>query len=435
MYDRCSLIVVFITVFNVFFTSNIFVSGFKLHDLKRYSIKIQEKGNQAPDLQCSNNVVNYFNRYVTYVNLTELMPSSNIVGSVRFRRPTIYMFPAGQGDAALFGVSGFTMLLDGGYQWKSCFWDFLRHVDRIDALLVSRLNANTINGAHSFVKRLSMQADTHPKLGYAFMNAPSRQSSVSGPTSKNPLLVSTFDQTFDLVDALARLSLEPHPLSFSISPSTKHPEPLTLYQKVGHGRLEMYVLNPAKDSKELNDYMKNWKNYTTPPTSGQFSIKPGTTTTVGGSFPVPISAQTSVAALLVWHPANAQENVIRVLYPGSCPQERVLSALDKLKHLEFLKHPACTPASLEGGKGVKGTPARKPMENMAKLASPTPKPSANHQNHSTGNQHVQRSSPSPTANNLHVDAETAKSALHAKVEEAPKSPKVTKNELFFKESY
>lgn len=36
----------------------------------------------------------------------------------------------GQGDAALFGINGFNMLLDGGYSRKACFWDFVRHLDR-----------------------------------------------------------------------------------------------------------------------------------------------------------------------------------------------------------------------------------------------------------------------------------------------------------------
>lgn len=37
----------------------------------------------------------------------------------------------GQGDAALFGINGFNMLLDGGYSRKACFWDFVRHLDRL----------------------------------------------------------------------------------------------------------------------------------------------------------------------------------------------------------------------------------------------------------------------------------------------------------------
>lgn len=42
--------------------------------------------------------------------LNELMDSSDVVGNIRFSHPTLYVFPGGQGDAALFGINGFNML-------------------------------------------------------------------------------------------------------------------------------------------------------------------------------------------------------------------------------------------------------------------------------------------------------------------------------------
>lgn len=43
-------------------------------------------------------------------NLTDLLESSDVVGNIRFSHPTLYVFPGGQGDAALFGINGFNML-------------------------------------------------------------------------------------------------------------------------------------------------------------------------------------------------------------------------------------------------------------------------------------------------------------------------------------
>lgn len=43
-------------------------------------------------------------------SLNELMDSSDVVGNIRFSHPTLYVFPGGQGDAALFGINGFNML-------------------------------------------------------------------------------------------------------------------------------------------------------------------------------------------------------------------------------------------------------------------------------------------------------------------------------------
>ena len=58
-----------------------------------------------------------------------------------FSHPTIYVFPGGQGDSALFGINGFNMLVDGGFSRKACFWDFSRHLDRLDAILITRLGS------------------------------------------------------------------------------------------------------------------------------------------------------------------------------------------------------------------------------------------------------------------------------------------------------
>lgn len=43
-------------------------------------------------------------------DLNNLLESSDIVGNIRFSHPTLYVFPGGQGDAALFGINGFNML-------------------------------------------------------------------------------------------------------------------------------------------------------------------------------------------------------------------------------------------------------------------------------------------------------------------------------------
>ena len=34
--------------------------------------------------------------------------------------------------------------------------------------------------------------------------------------------------------------------------------PINLYHKVGHGKLDMYVINPSRDAKELREFMERW---------------------------------------------------------------------------------------------------------------------------------------------------------------------------------
>lgn len=52
----------------------------------------------------------YVEPYLVPASIEQLLESSDIVGNIRFSHPTLYVFPGGQGDAALFGINGFNML-------------------------------------------------------------------------------------------------------------------------------------------------------------------------------------------------------------------------------------------------------------------------------------------------------------------------------------
>lgn len=54
--------------------------------------------------------LDYLSPLIAPAGLNELMESSDVVGNIRFSHPTLYVFPGGQGDAALFGINGFNML-------------------------------------------------------------------------------------------------------------------------------------------------------------------------------------------------------------------------------------------------------------------------------------------------------------------------------------
>lgn len=55
-------------------------------------------------------IVGYLSTMVFPSDLSNLLESSDVVGNIRFSHPTLYVFPGGQGDAALFGINGFNML-------------------------------------------------------------------------------------------------------------------------------------------------------------------------------------------------------------------------------------------------------------------------------------------------------------------------------------
>lgn len=52
----------------------------------------------------------YLSAMVISGDLNSLLESSEVVGNIRFSHPTLYVFPGGQGDSALFGINGFNML-------------------------------------------------------------------------------------------------------------------------------------------------------------------------------------------------------------------------------------------------------------------------------------------------------------------------------------
>ncbi|KAG6452097.1 hypothetical protein O3G_MSEX007439, partial [Manduca sexta] len=150
--------------------------------------------------------------------------------------------------------------------------------------------------------------------------------SPDGDKDADPLLVSLLQEGSDMMTDLRHINLKPQQCYRS-------PEPINLYHKVGHGTLDMYVLNPSKDSKHVREFLKRWHN-------SEQKLFEGAS--VSGQFNFPIPNLVSICALLVWRPANPDDTITRIMFPGSTPQHKIFEGLEKLKHLEFLQHPTCT---------------------------------------------------------------------------------------------
>ncbi|VVC36719.1 Hypothetical protein CINCED_3A022470 [Cinara cedri] len=273
---------------------------------------------------------------IEVVELDTLLEGSQVVGNIRFSRPTLYVFPAGQGDSALFGINGFNMLIDGGAGRNSCFWGFARHLDRLDAVLLTRLNSTNLEGIASFLKRKTMSS-LYPQIGHFFCNFKTRKQ-ISSPNievKEDVLSISLIDTAQSLISDLKQLQLRPHLCYRNINL-----EPINLYHKVGHGKLDMYVLNPSKDSKEVKDFLTKWNE------GDQKLFNPSKDV----QFPLPNII--SICTLLVWQPANPNTTITRILFPGSSPQNKIFEALERVKHLEFLKHPSCSIKSMSSSTSV-----------------------------------------------------------------------------------
>ena len=115
------------------------------------------------------NLSSYLGNKIIVTTPKDLLLSSDVVGNIRFNRPTLYVFPGCNGDSALFGINGFNLLVNGGYNRKACFWDFTRHLDRIDAMLITHLGPDNIFGVSAVMDR-KVTENVHPEIGYVYMN-------------------------------------------------------------------------------------------------------------------------------------------------------------------------------------------------------------------------------------------------------------------------
>ncbi|EFN82515.1 Microtubule-associated protein futsch [Harpegnathos saltator] len=276
---------------------------------------------------------NYIGQYLVAQTLDQLMEPSDVVGNIRFSHPTLYVFPGGQGDAALFGINGFNMLVDGGFARKACFWDFTRHLDRLDAVLVTRINNSNIGGMFS-VLRKKKEMHVYPQIGHFFCNLVERRQSNSpdGDKDIDPLILNLTDIGQEMVLNLRHINLRAHPCY-------RDPDPINLYHKVGHGTLDMYVLSPSKDSREVREFLAKWH-------ASDSKLFAGSHKKDTNNLTFPIQNLVSICALLVWQPANPEDTITRILFPGSTPQHKIFEGFERLKHLDFLKHPVCSAKTL-----------------------------------------------------------------------------------------
>jgi len=238
-------------------------------------------------------------RQLEPATVVENLTATDVIGSVSFARPTMYIFPGGHGSSSLLSVNGFNILVDGGFGRRCCFWSLVSHLEVIDAVLLTSLPEENVLGIAAFLERKVLE-DVHPRIGTVFLNARCTAGDAAHLVTDGgvELCVSLVEASVAVLERLRTLNIQPHQCFVSSHRNNQ----INLYHLIGRGSLDMHILSPVAHSRQ-------WKEFVDQKSASEISV----------------------CAAVVFQPAAAGTRPTRVLFCGSCTQSKIFAGCDRLK--------------------------------------------------------------------------------------------------------
>ena len=236
-------------------------------------------------------------------------------------------------------------------------------METIDALMITSLSEENILGMAAFLER-KVLGDIYPKIGPVFINARSTAedgaSAAKATGSSDELCVNFAEESSAVVQRLQQLNYQPYQC---VMPSDRS-HSYNIFNRLGYGSLDLYVLSPAAECKE-------WKDFVHRKSAGFVSI----------------------CAVVVFQPADPRVHPTRVMYCGSTSQQKIFSGCDHFKTLQLFQT-------------ISGLPKEKPVRpssvSVSSLAPASSRPRAT----STG----AASSGVKKSTDIHVKEQTSRAA-------------------------
>ncbi|KAA0194542.1 Microtubule-associated protein 1A [Fasciolopsis buskii] len=318
-----------------------------------------------------------------YACATEpLIPRNWTDPTLKVSRPCLYVFPEGSGQAAIFAIPGYNLLVNAGCAHHPSFWPVANHLDRLDAVLLTHWGVDNLLGLSSVLPVVfARPIDSVPDSTLCLLTPPPNPNGLyklpDPNPNQSPLAMSIPREIAKLMGELKQQGTNVFTQTLTRGTKmTSAAQPVQLFQKVGQGCLELSSLTPTDDdSAELRKVTDDWAK-ASPALLGA-SVPLGRSPPAN-KFTVPLLSHTSASTLVVWKPSRDTEAILRILFVApNAHQARVLVSLEAIAASNiYLRHARAVPSDYERKRSTATAPGHTRRSVLPGLSVASSKPTS-----------------------------------------------------------